>query len=599
MFKTSGPDFKKIKLEAQKLIGQGKYQEALNKLIELSKQISDPEVYNSIGDLYIRFQNNEQALQYLEKAYKIYREQDFREIAISVAKKILRIEKDRHDIYIDLVEMEMENGNVDKALDWALEFVKLPNPDPSYVGKLFRLLNDIANEIQENTEQATKFERLLIKLQELAEQLSLATLESGIEIADAKEFFDKGDFEEYGGFFDAGHPAEEAKIKKTTRKKEEQEPVEKIEFFEQEEEEKSFITASGFSNFLEVEKSDNIEKTVLEEKPTSSHKSEESVKFEISEKTEFVEETEEKLDLLPPESKSVSDKRPPSEQFKTVLEEELPEEIEAEQKVWESLTSKKITEQKPVPEVTSSKESSAEEEEPEKLRVAFDEYVKLKEEEKKVTFDEVVSEKFKSESKEEPKLEQKPTEGGVLEKVVKESTTEKFSKEFKSSVFQEKEAAPAVVQKPREFSEAMSDLLKIIRDFKEDLVGLETWPYSSDSPFEVAKEYYEMKLYQPAVEEFQKLLGDPRYRLQSMTYLGKIFYERGELDFAEAILRKAIEEAGYMEKESIEAYYYLALTLEALKRFMEAKELYLRVYIFDSSFRDVAAKVMTLRSKAL
>jgi tetratricopeptide (TPR) repeat protein len=231
--------------------------------------------------------------------------------------------------------------------------------------------------------------------------------------------------------------------------------------------------------------------------------------------------------------------------------------------------------------------------------VAFDEYVKLKEEEKKVTFDEVVSEKFKSESKEEPKLEQKPTEGGVLEKVVKESTTEKFSKEFKSSVFQEKEAAPAVVQKPREFSEAMSDLLKIIRDFKEDLVGLETWPYSSDSPFEVAKEYYEMKLYQPAVEEFQKLLGDPRYRLQSMTYLGKIFYERGELDFAEAILRKAIEEAGYMEKESIEAYYYLALTLEALKRFMEAKELYLRVYIFDSSFRDVAAKVMTLRSKAL
>ncbi|MEO0230517.1 MAG: tetratricopeptide repeat protein, partial [candidate division WOR-3 bacterium] len=268
MFKTSGPDYKKIKLEAQKLIGQGKYQEALNKLIELSKQINDPEVYNSIGDLYIRFQNNELALQYLERAYKIYREQDFREIAISVAKKILRLDKDRHDIYLDLVEMELENGNVDKALDWALEFLKLPSPDSSYVGKLFRLVNDMANEIQENTEQAAKFERLFIKLQELAEQLSLATLEAGIEIADTKDFYEKGDFGGYGGFFESSDLLEQTREKRTTKKKEESEPVEKMEFIEKEEiaeEEKGPITASGFSDFLRPEKSEKYEKTVFEE----------------------------------------------------------------------------------------------------------------------------------------------------------------------------------------------------------------------------------------------------------------------------------------------------------------------------------------------
>ncbi|MEO0264897.1 MAG: tetratricopeptide repeat protein, partial [candidate division WOR-3 bacterium] len=147
--------------------------------------------------------------------------------------------------------------------------------------------------------------------------------------------------------------------------------------------------------------------------------------------------------------------------------------------------------------------------------------------------------------------------------------------------------------------DSLRDLLKVIRDFKEDFLSFETWPYSSDSPFEAAKEYYEMGLFQPAIEEFQKLLSEPRYRLQSLIYLGRVFFDKGELEFAEAVLRRAIEESNFTDKEYIDACYYLALTLEAMKRYGEAKELFMKVYIFDSRYRDVQEKIKTLRSRVI
>jgi len=78
ILKGGTSDIKKMKLQAQKLIGNGKYDDALEILKELARVTSDPEVFNSIGDLYIRKQNHELALENLEKAYRMYKEQDFK-----------------------------------------------------------------------------------------------------------------------------------------------------------------------------------------------------------------------------------------------------------------------------------------------------------------------------------------------------------------------------------------------------------------------------------------------------------------------------------------------------------------------------------------
>ncbi|MEO0246753.1 MAG: tetratricopeptide repeat protein [candidate division WOR-3 bacterium] len=627
MFRAGAGDYRKIKLDAQKLIGQGKYQEALNKLIELSKQVSDPEVYNSIGDLYIRFQNNELALQYLEQAYKIYKEQDFREIAISVAKKILRIDKDRYDIYLDLVEMELENGNIDKALDWALELLKLPAPDPIYVGRLFRLVNTMANAIQENTEQATKFERLFTKLQELAEQLSLTTLEVGIEFEDARELFEKGDFGGYGGFFESTEISEHRTGMRTTRRKEEQEPVEKIEFMEKDElsEEKGFITASGFSDFLVHEKTKEPEKTVLEEEPIFKEVSEDKIEVETSEKTQVEFDFSEKTQVV--NSENLEDRKAPrvpeegpavkvTESFKTIVEEELPEEIEEQQKVWESVTSRKVTGGK-----IDSSEGSQEKfrlgeegaelqlkadtgKKPEKLRETLKDFEMINKGETSGLLKDFIKQEFKEEKvigqeliKKVPGIEgsQHPMDFSKADKLVaeKEETLSRTKEVISTKISEETRTRTA------KLPDSLKDLLKVIRDFKEDFLSFETWPYSSDSPFEAAKEYYEMGLFQPAIEEFQKLLSEPRYRLQSLIYLGRVFFDKGELEFAEAVLRRAIEESNFTDKEYIDACYYLALTLEAMKRYGEAKELFMKVYIFDSRYRDVQEKIKTLRSRVI
>ncbi len=577
ILKGGTSDIKKMKLQAQKLIGNGKYDDALEILKELARVTSDPEVFNSIGDLYIRKQNHELALENLEKAYRMYKEQDFKEIAISIAKKIIRLDKERYDTYLDLVEMELDSGNIDKALDWALELIKLPNIDLSYVGKLFRLVNEFANAIQDHTEQAAKFERLFMRLQELAESLSIMSLESGIEFAEPQEFYEKGDFDSYGGFLGPDRTESTTTGTKASQRKEEEEVVEKVEFMEEEEEvreeqEEDVITPSGFADFLGVQKP---EEEVSIPQSTGSGNTleppEERIPTEdLSEKTLVVEE---------------SPKASAEEGFKTVVE-DVSEMAQEEQKVWESLSGK--GEKKKDEVVTEEgrytlEESLKGEENQEALRRSFEAFLETTEE-KPVRGKQVEEKIVKEEIKKDKKTEARTSKPSTMAK--KSAEVSAYREEREEEVFYR-----GVEKIP-----GKEDLLKVLRDLKEDLLTLEDWPFPVESTFEVAKEYYEMKLYSAAVEEFQKLLNDPRNRLNAMIFLGKIFYERGELEFAEVILRKAIEEIGYMEEGYIEAYYYLAKTLEDMKRFLEAKELYIRVYVFSSSFMDVSEKVKLLRS---
>lgn len=621
IFKGSGGgDHKNKKLQAQKLIGQGKYDEALELLLELSKTTSDPEIFNSIGDLYIRKQNHEKALEFLEKAYKMYKEQDYRDIAASVAKKILRLDKERHDVYLDLIQMELESGNVDRALDWALEYIKLPQIDAVYLGKLFNLINEFANVIQEHTEQASKFERLFMRVQELAESLAMISLESGIEFAQPQEFYERGDVGGLGGFF--GEP-EKGDVAVSEKPRKEEEEVEKIEFVEKEEleeEPQTFITSSGFADFLGAPSSES-QRAVSQEFKSSGEKivfeeEEEEIPVEqISEKTLVVEETpitEEKATIVePPEEIEKITVKPPVEEFKTVVE-EAPEEVEEIQKEWET-TLKKVTErksEKPLREEGIELEQKLSTRDFVETGIKKSEKKGLKEE-RIEELEEFLEKDFiaieKETERKAPPVKRKPAKIEEKEGVKEFETSKKFVSERET----EKRPSEKPVKRAGaelgvkesveglEAEERCEILLRVLKELKEDILTLEEWPYPSDPPFEVAKEYYEMKLYQPAIEEFQKLLGDPRYRLQSMIFLGRIFYEKGDHELAEVILRKAIEEVGTLDKDYIEAYYYLALTLESMKRYHEAKELYTNVYVFDSRFRDVEEKIKLLRSMGI
>lgn len=641
IFKGGGSvDIKKLKLQAQKAIGQGKYDEALQILHEIARTTPDPEVSNTIGDLYVRKQDYEKALKFFEDAYRVYKEQDFKDVAISVAKKILRIDKHRIDVYFDLMQMELEAGNIDKALDWAQELIELPDLDSSHLSKLFSLINELASTVQENTEQATKFERLFLKVQELAESLALMSMEKGIEFAQPNEFFDSGDMGYVGNFL--GFGSEEVSERKKKEKEKLEEPVEKIEFLESEEgveleEPLGIETSSGLSGFLGVEtgkkeEGQKSEKIVFDEAASITSEKKPSIEEElrrileeesskekavqniseelVEEKPENIIEEREEEKFISPTSKSeeefktVVEELPPTfeeefqvkqdrskfeegglgEEFKTVVE-EVSEEFEerAEEKLFKEEPKKFFEEEKV--ELTERK-LIEEEENPEILKREFEEIITKTEQKKD----------FKPTKKEEAKPSIPETVTPTKESVPTQQKAVTVGQVPQAGAKPKIEGAPKKSEIPSRENEQLQILLKVIRDIRDDIASLEEWPYEQNLSFDVAKEYYEMKLYNCAVEEFQKLLSDPRYRLQAMIYLGKIFYEMGDLDFSEIILKKAIEEIGPLEKDYLEAYYYLALTFEEMKRFQEARDLYYRVYVLDSTYKDVSQKVKTFRS---
>ncbi len=336
----------------------------------------------------------------------------------------------------------------------------------------------------------------------------------------------------------------------------------------------------------------NISEELVEEKPENIIEEREEEKF-ISPTSKSEEEFKTVVEELPPtfeeefqvkQDRSKFEEGGLGEEFKTVVE-EVSEEFEerAEEKLFKEEPKKFFEEEKV--ELTERK-LIEEEENPEILKREFEEIITKTEQKKD----------FKPTKKEEAKPSIPETVTPTKESVPTQQKAVTVGQVPQAGAKPKIEGAPKKSEIPSRENEQLQILLKVIRDIRDDIASLEEWPYEQNLSFDVAKEYYEMKLYNCAVEEFQKLLSDPRYRLQAMIYLGKIFYEMGDLDFSEIILKKAIEEIGPLEKDYLEAYYYLALTFEEMKRFQEARDLYYRVYVLDSTYKDVSQKVKTFRS---
>jgi len=258
-------DLKLKQKEALRLLSRGRYDDALRLYEEIVEVSHDPDIYNTIGDIYIRKQDIQKAIDYYTKAFRRYKEGEYYENAIALAKKILRYDKSRKDLKLELADLYLETGDLDLALENLSQLVDEGLP-PSFLDRAFELMNRMAERIQEDEEHLARFERLFIKLQEMAEAFGELTLESG----EFHEFYED-DISKMAEFLDT-ESVKKAPEQMLSEVEEAptQEPVEEISSVEKQMEEKESeipeeVGIEEKMEFLEVETGEKVEEEKQEE----------------------------------------------------------------------------------------------------------------------------------------------------------------------------------------------------------------------------------------------------------------------------------------------------------------------------------------------
>ncbi|MBI5050805.1 MAG: tetratricopeptide repeat protein, partial [Nitrospirae bacterium] len=130
---------------AQKHIEKGEIDKAIAELQKLLAEEHDPNIYNTIGDLYLRKKETENAIEVFKKAADIFREGGFYLKAIALYKKILNINPsdvptlilsgelnagrgltgNASENFSTAVDILLKGGSTEKALDIYKKMIKV------------------------------------------------------------------------------------------------------------------------------------------------------------------------------------------------------------------------------------------------------------------------------------------------------------------------------------------------------------------------------------------------------------------------------------------------------------------------------------------
>jgi tetratricopeptide (TPR) repeat protein len=116
----------------------------------------------------------------------------------------------------------------------------------------------------------------------------------------------------------------------------------------------------------------------------------------------------------------------------------------------------------------------------------------------------------------------------------------------------------------------------------------EKYPNDLVIRFELGKLYFQTGKTSEAIKEFQKAQNNPSKRIQSLSYLGQCFAQRGMNDMAARSLQNAIKEKPTFDDEKKEMIYSLGGVLDKMGKKEEAMDQYKLIYEVDSGYKDVA-----------
>ncbi|HXN07688.1 MAG TPA: tetratricopeptide repeat protein, partial [Nitrospiria bacterium] len=110
---------------AQKFAAKGQIDKAIEEWQKLAKDSpNDGNIYNSIGDLYLKKNKNAEAVAAFSKAGVAFEKAGFALKTIAVYKKIIKLEPDNQDIHIKLADLDAERGLVGNAIEEYLKVIR-------------------------------------------------------------------------------------------------------------------------------------------------------------------------------------------------------------------------------------------------------------------------------------------------------------------------------------------------------------------------------------------------------------------------------------------------------------------------------------------
>ncbi|MCP4178412.1 MAG: tetratricopeptide repeat protein [bacterium] len=119
-----------------------------------------------------------------------------------------------------------------------------------------------------------------------------------------------------------------------------------------------------------------------------------------------------------------------------------------------------------------------------------------------------------------------------------------------------------------------------------------TYPNDLELQFDLAMANWNNNNIDSAIEHFQVSQNHLKWRLPSIIYLGRCFYNKQHYDLAIDQFKKAISlNDGVVDKYSLNAIYHLGITFEKIEDNENAFECFKQIYSVSSKYRDVADKV--------
>ncbi|MHB8481753.1 MAG: tetratricopeptide repeat protein [Nitrospiria bacterium] len=110
---------------AQKFAIKGQIDKAIDEWQKLIKETpNDGNIFNIIGDLYLKKNSNPEAISAYLKAASAFDKAGFSLKTIAVYKKIIKINPENFDIYIKLADLDAERGLIGNAIEEYLKVIK-------------------------------------------------------------------------------------------------------------------------------------------------------------------------------------------------------------------------------------------------------------------------------------------------------------------------------------------------------------------------------------------------------------------------------------------------------------------------------------------
>jgi tetratricopeptide (TPR) repeat protein len=144
-------DKTKIMQEARKLLAKGQVDKAIEEYLKLAKAYPDGNIFNTIGDLYLKKGDNKSAVEEYHNAAKYYTEEGFSLKALAIHKKVLNLNPRDALALIALGELNEEKNIVTDAIKYylaATDVLSKENRKEELLDVYDRILNLAPNNIK-------------------------------------------------------------------------------------------------------------------------------------------------------------------------------------------------------------------------------------------------------------------------------------------------------------------------------------------------------------------------------------------------------------------------------------------------------------------